>query len=466
MAWTREVLGDCTLYLGDCREVLPTLEDNSIDAICTDPPYALVGNARNGSSQPGDLATPYGRSGPSKKRGFMGKEWDGELPGIDVWQQALRVLKPGGHLVAFGGTRTHHRLMCALEDAGFEIRDTLMWVYGSGFPKSLDVSKAIDKAAGAERAVIDYDATKARPHKMNYAKRADRQPTSGALAGWQDNGATLTAPTTDAAHQWGGYGTALKPAWEPIILARKPLEGTVVENVLKWGCGVLNIDSCRIGTKTHTNASRPKASRNGFIDGFIRGTGSARYTHGRWPANVVHDGSEEVLALFPETSSGTGNKHRHITTASMFLSPTPQRFNGPSVGGDTGSAARFFYTAKASPSERGPGNTHPTVKPVKLCEWLCTLICSNDGTILDPFMGSGSIGIASINKGFRYIGIEREEEYFTIAKDRIAQAEKAMNEQTELFHPHDRLNQPSYDRRGKVLEDCQGRLPFPDSEIA
>ena len=272
----------CLLH-GDCRERLRSLHDNSIDAIVTDPPYGLA---------------------------FMGKKWDYDVPSADIWRECLRVLKPGGHLLAFAGTRTQHRMACNIEDAGFDIRDMIAWITNKTFPKSLNVSKAIDKAE-------------------------------------------VIAHLGDAARQWDGWGTALKPAMEPITVARKPLCGTVAENVLRHGTGGINVDGCRVGE--------------------------------RWPANLIHDGSDEVVGLL-------------------------------------GSAARFFYCAKASKRDRGEGNRHPTVKPTDLMRYLCRLVTPPGGTVLDPFMGSGSTGKAAMLEGFRFIGIEREAEYVEIAKARIQAA--------------------------------------------
>jgi DNA modification methylase len=386
------------LKLGDCREVMATLDAESLDAIVTDPPYGLS---------------------------FMGKGWDHGVPGVQFWTEALRVAKPGAHLLAFGGTRTYHRLACAIEDAGWEIRDCVMWVYGSGFPKSHDVSKAIDKASGAVREVV--------------SENPNHRPNSGAIAAaewFQDRSSGLiTAPATDAARQWFGWGTALKPAWEPIIVARKPLVGTVAENVLTHGTGAMNVDGCRVASSDQIAAVTGKATLCATRDGYDRpwkhdpaalaarqGRANAAIekanTLGRWPANLIHDGSEEVESL-------------------------------------TGSAARFFYCAKASKADRDEGceglptirvkmnngndaagdpvsdrftkmarNHHPTVKPTDLMRYLCRLVTPPGGVVLDPFMGSGSTGKAAILEGFSFVGIERESEYLEIAKARIGQASK------------------------------------------
>ncbi len=268
---------------GDSRVLLRELPDSSVDSVVSDPPYEL---------------------------GFMGKGWDktGIAYDVELWREVFRVLKPGGHLVAFGGTRTYHRMVCAIEDAGFEIRDQLAWVYGSGFPKSHDVGKAIDKDAGAEREVVGFDVNA-------FAKRNRRRAEGGmpALCGGfsdADNGATITAPATPEAEQWEGWGTALKPAWEPICLARKPLVGTVAHNVLTHGTGALNIDGCRIegGARAALDATA-KTTPSQF--GAMGGSKAIGMTNlGRWPANIIHDGSDEVLAGFPETKSGARNPSR------------------------------------------------------------------------------------------------------------------------------------------------------------
>lgn len=297
------------LIYGDCLEVLRGMPDNHVDSIVTDPPYGLS---------------------------FMGKKWDYDVPEQAIWEECLRVLKPGGHLLAFAGTRTQHRMAVRIEDSGFEIRDMIAWVYGSGFPKSMDVSKAIDKIDAA------------------------------------------------AAIQWQGRGTALKPALEPITVARKPFKGTVAANVLEWGTGAINIDGGRIGGTVET---WPKS--RSYAPGQIQpgGKGETQSTgkppSGRWPANLIHDGSDEPTELL-------------------------------------GAAARFFYCAKAGKKDRGEGNTHPTVKPTDLMAYLCRLVTPPGGVVLDPFMGSGSTGKAAVREGFRFIGIEMDESYLEIAESRIS----------------------------------------------
>ena len=426
---------------GDCRDIMRTLPDNSVDAIVSDPPYGLS---------------------------FMGKEWDHGVPGVEFWTEALRVAKPGAHLVAFGGTRTYHRLAVAIEDAGWEVRDCLSWLYGSGFPKSLNIGKAIDKHGGTppswfgpwfrkwreEHGVTQKQVAALFPSKtgnltgcvanwelgfnlptpeqfnlirntfgLPFASieaaerevvihRTDLVVNSPSLAhggGTPDGEYDITRPATDAAKQWDGWGTALKPAWEPIVLARKPLVGTVAANVTQYGTGGINVDACRIGTdavtiNTFDNGAKP-------FGGAVGEPYTTRIQVGRWPANVCLD--EDAAALFPES--------------------------------------RFFYTAKASRREREAGldgmhkrdggiknasgrgfsegdpyatiktaNHHPTVKPIALMRWLCRLVTPPDGLVLDPFNGSGSTGCAAVLEGFRYLGAELDAEYVEIARKRIA----------------------------------------------
>lgn len=369
---------------GDCIAVMRGMPDNSVDSIVTDPPYEL---------------------------GFMGKAWDasGIANSVEMWREALRVLKPGGHLLAFSGSRTYHRMVCAIEDAGFEIRDQIMWVYGSGFPKSLDVSKAIDKAAGAEREIVSERPASGIGH-------------NGTAFGGHAEGATQkfdAGPATDAARQWEGWGTALKPAHEPICVARKPLVGTVAANVLAHGTGALNIDGCRVGGEGGTRLVAVTKKGDGIFQGGVNtgAFGEVVPGLGRWPANLIHDGSDEVLALFPE-SNGSGPARTLKRGArdgegwGMADEPGELRDAG------TGSAARFFYCAKASKSDRGPGNTHPTVKPLALMRYLLRLVTPPGGHALDPFAGSGSTIVAGLQEGFRMTGIELIDEHADIAERR------------------------------------------------
>ena len=344
-----------TIYNGDCREVLQTLPDDSVDAVVTDPPYGLS---------------------------FMGKRWDYDVPGVEVWQECLRVLKPGGHLLAFAGTRTQHRMAVRIEDAGFEIRDMIAWVYGSGFPKSLDVSKAIDKAAGAEREVIG-EVKKLQSYGQGVNAVFGNGPEKGGVM-------QITAPATEAAKQWQGWHTALKPSLEPVTVARKPLCGTVAENVLTHGCGGINVDGCRVGTES-TLINRPRGSLGRMNDdGWEPKPGMNGSESGRWPANLIHDGSDEVTGLFP---SEDGEK----------------------------SEARFFYTAKADKADRGHGNNHPTVKPQALMRYLVRLVCPSGGVVLDPFGCSGTTAVAARLEQCRSILCELSAEYCDIAVERLRQ---------------------------------------------
>lgn len=399
--WTS---GDVTLYLGDCLSVLPTLEENSIPTIITDPPYGLE---------------------------FMGKDWDHGVPGVRFWKAMLRVAKPGAMLLAFGGTRTHHRLMCAIEDAGWVIRDCLMWLYGSGFPKSHDISKAIDKEAGAEREVIGRysdNSRKCPKHQNTHSK------WKGALM------VDITAPATPAAQLWDGWGTALKPAWEIIILAMKPIDGTFAQNALEYGVAGLWIDGGRIATKTAIESGRGKRQfRDTGIYGRYEGQENREYqSTGRWPANLILD--EEAGRLLDEQSGDRPSTGHY--TRSLRKPETPRSFLGQPLGdrkrslkgqyaGDNGGASRFFYCAKASRSERTCNgeveNGHPTVKPLSLMRYLCKLTKTpTGGVVLDPFMGSGSTGCAAVLEGRSFVGIELEPSSFDIARQRIQKAQREM----------------------------------------
>jgi DNA modification methylase len=471
------------IHHGDCREVMATLDADSVDAIVCDPPYGLSFMGKEWDSfKPGDIAMRRNpamdavNAGASRQGGrqrscsdYQKRQRRDMLAFQEamesVFLEALRVAKPGAHLLAFGGTRTYHRLACAIEDAGWEIRDCIMWCFGSGFPKSHDVSKAIDKAAGAERK------PELVPTKAGNTKR-DRGTTyaTETHAGFRD----ISTPATDAARQWQGWGTALKPAYEPIIVARKPLVGTVAENVLTHGTGAINVDGCRVAAEGGSPAAaRREASvrtgnvstRPGTYDRPLQDRTSAeRYTEprpgeqlGRWPANLIHDGSEEVVGLFPQTKSGSLNRAR-ITAENGIYGNAPKERTGE-YAADSGSAARFFYCAKASKADRDEGceglaaksrledvgnkfttvdyregktrdvmarNHHPTVKPTDLMRYLCRLVTPPGGIVLDPFTGSGSTGKAATLEGFRFIGIEREAEYVEIAKARIAAAAESV----------------------------------------
>jgi DNA modification methylase len=450
---------------GDCLDHLEALPENSVDAIVCDPPYGL---------------------------GFMGKHWDhAENVAFrpETWAKVLRVLKPGGHLVAFSGTRTYHRMACAIEDAGFEIRDQLQWIYGSGFPKSHDIGKAIDKRGGNAHLTAEIGAAikAARESRKMSATECDRifcggttnwswfegRPTgqraptaetfAKIVAAWPElapfaemvaeverevigvsahrsgiaNGTkghntvggtiaehvTLTAPATDAAREWQGWGTALKPACEPIAFARKPLsEPTVAANVLKWGTGALNIDGCRVAGDVPTSFPKRRTpnAEHVYAAGFHKTSEEIAEASplGRWPANIVHDGSEEVVGAFPVTTTNPGVVRNVSGRRNVECAPNSPLGAVLSVG-DSGSAARFFYSAKASKADRC-GSKHPTVKPVSLMRWLCRLVTPKGGTILDPFAGSGTTGAAAHLEGFNAILIEREAEYVADIKRRIA----------------------------------------------
>lgn len=342
------------LFKGDCLELLASLPDNSVDSIVTDPPYGLA---------------------------FMNKKWDYDVPSMEIWEQCLRVLKPGGYLLSFAGSRTYHRMAVRIEDAGFEIRDQLMWLYSSGFPKSHDLSKSIDKSAGATRKVIGTTKGKGGQNLNILSRPGARDSENAKGVGAYGTGAKqttidipVTAPATDEAKQWEGWGSALKPAHEPIVMARKPFKGSLVKNVLTHGAGALNIDASRVGGDF------------GQV--------------GRWPANVIHDGSEEVEEVFPASAGGT--------------------------------AARYFYCAKPGRAERDlgttEGNKHPTVKPLALCAHLIKLVTPPGGVIVDLFMGSGSFGVAAVMNGFSFKGSETDPASFATADERINYAAKQQEE--------------------------------------
>lgn len=485
--------GRVVLHPGDCREVLAGLADSSIDSVVTDPPYALVSIGKR-FGKPGASPTKDGDVYSRASAGFMGQQWDtGETAfAAEFWAQVLRVLKPGGHIVAFSGTRTYHRMVCAIEDAGFEIRDQLAWVYGSGFPKSHDVSKAIDKLdAAAERRrralaftawvrsvglsaraineatgtvmgshyVTDKEqplvATREHLEVMRPLIQADipdwveqlvdqrevesanfkARPVTGQhdapaqASKWRAEyeggevapAGVITEAFTAEAAQWSGWGTALKPAWEPIVLARKPFKGSVAESVLLHGTGALNVDACRVGSDVRYAAFTSLAPCHGNALGAAdtaaarRGTqGEPKRYEGRWPANIVHDGSDQVLAAFPDAAGQQG-----VVTGNEPSSPfanvygdMPSRAGRAEPRGDSGSAARFFYSAKADADDRLVSK-HPTVKPVDLMQWLCRLVTPPGGRVLDPFAGTGTTGEAAFREGFGAVLIEREPQFQT-----------------------------------------------------
>ena len=388
------------LHHGNCLDILRTMPDASVDAVVTDPPYGLS---------------------------FMGKRWDYDVPVVEIWEQCLRVLKPGGYLLAFAGTRTQHRMAVRIEDAGFEIRDMIAWMYGSGFPKSMDVSKALDKAAGAEREVVGQwkPTGTARPSK---GKSHSAAKTTADCGYDPDTSAMvdITAPATDEAKQWQGWGTALKPAMEPITMARKPFKGTVADNVQAYGTGAINIDGCRISCnelrpKILSTASLPVKNALG---GSLNGSKCDGVTDApRWPANVLHDGCEDVLRGMGEAArffyTPKACKEDRDNGCEMMEEKTHKGIYGngiqdarPHMGQD------YVYEGKAR-------NFHPTVKPTDLMRYLCRMVTPPGGIVLDPFTGSGSTGRGAVLEGFRFIGCEMDADYIKIAKARILAAEKA-----------------------------------------
>lgn len=421
------------LFHGDCLDILKSLPDDSVDSIVTDPPYGL-------SKEPDMMEVLRhwlaGDDYQHQGGGFMGKTWDSFVPGPAVWRECLRVLKPGGHLLAFFGSRTQDMGTLALRLAGFEIRDSIAWMYGSGFPKNMDISKQIDKMAGAEREVIGRKGGRYASPKQDFR--------GGALHSGADTQKTaildeVTAPATEAAMTWDGWGTALKPAHEPITMARKPFKGSVTANVLEHGTGALNIGACRVpfaggadeqeskGKNQH--ADNNNGARSNSVLNDMGQNARANYdAPGRWPANLIHDGSDEVLALFPQ-SSQTGKRSATSQAATVDGTSWGTANHESTEYTDSGSTARFFYCAKTSPKDRhegmegsaegSKGNHHPTVKPTDLMRYLCRLVTPPGGIVLDPFMGSGSTGKGAILEGFNFTGIDREREYVDITVQRI-----------------------------------------------
>jgi DNA modification methylase len=422
------------LELGDCLEVLKTIPDNSVDSIVTDPPYGLS---------------------------FMNKKWDYDVPSTDIWKECLRVLKPGGHLLSFSGSRTYHRMAVRIEDAGFEIRDQIMWVYGSGFPKSHNIGKSVDKLLGNEREVVSTETTS---YKVSNTKKNNVINTGTFAENFSklvdENGYRINE-ITKGTSEWEGWGTALKPAHEPIVMARKPLsEKSVAENVLRWGTGGINIDDSRIGTDDNLNGgaySKGEYNTDGKVLelGLKRQEGQYEQPQGRWPANIIFD--EEAGQVLDQQSGelskqskspGNNSGWQDEYVGGKINKPTPRKLYD-----DKGGASRFFYCPKASKKDRDEGldlfedkessvmigqeggtlfrdngtpilpairkNNHPTVKPTDLMLYLIKLVTPKGGTVLDCFLGSGSTGKAAIRGGFDFIGIEREEEYLKIAEARI-----------------------------------------------
>ena len=380
-------------------------EGVQVESVVTDPPYEL---------------------------GFMGKSWDASGIAFDkkTWELAFQLLKPGGYLLAFSASRNYHRMAVAVEDAGFEIRDQIMWIYGSGFPKSLNIGMGVDKKQGNERVAVGERTRNVKPFDDDN--------------GWNSNNTTGNHIYTKGNSEWEGWGTALKPAHEPIVMARKPLEGTVVDNVLEHGVGGINIDGCRVGKEI---LEEQIAGRSNKIGTFERKNMITPKREGRFPANVMHDGSDVVNDIFPNSKGSSGNGNAKVGETSKGAIPL-RRGEAP-LYNDEGSASRYFYCPKTAKSERNQGlvefddkqyshdgrkksienpyqrnksiskNSHPTVKPVELMKYLCRLVTPKGGTVLDPFMGSGSTGMAAKDEGFDFIGIEREKEYFEISEQRI-----------------------------------------------
>jgi len=438
---------------GDCIEEMKKLEDNSIDAIITDPPYEL---------------------------GFMGKGWDGTgiAYNVDLWKEALRVLKSGGFLLSFGGTRTYHRMAVAIEDAGFEIRDTIMWLYGSGFPKSLNIGKQIDKMQGNERKVVGIDKQSSQDLRDVGKKVKEIEGIDKLSFGLIENAERKNLKITKGNSQWEGWGTSIKPAHEPIVVARKPLsEKNVALNVLKWGTGGINIDGCRIGYKSENDKSAVDRKNKIFQGVNNKDYNGIKFVNkernlemnqqGRFPANIILD--EEAGKMLDEQTEGkVGNGHwskTKVTGFGEFGSGKSEYYGVGEKDNDKGGASRFFYCAKASKSERNYGckemedkensitnqswkckicnkfqlsenqdickcknpewikpiskNNHPTVKPIKLMEYLIKLVTKKGATVLDPFLGSGTTAIACIKQQRNIIGIEKEEEYIKIIKARL-----------------------------------------------
>ena len=425
---------DVRLYRGDMLRVLPELEPESFTACVCDPPYHLT--------QPNRATVG--------SKGFMGKAWDGGDIAFqpDTWRAVMRVLKPGAMLLAFGGDRTHHRVMCAIEDAGFEIRTCIYWVFGQGFPKSLDISKAIEEAAGVEREVVGMRKLTGKARILAGGHYAGRYEEATAWRETYDN----TAPATPLAKLFSGYGTALKPAAEIIIVAMKPLDKNFAHNAERHGVSGINIDGCRVPTSAKSFKDRrdDKVQQNAYGK---YGVSDYDGSLGRWPSNLILDDSDEVLRLFPMThGAGTFREGSRAGNTFGVRQDEGAEYQRAAIDGG-GSAARFFYCCKASQSERDAGcqdleaglpvdgadkwteqdrrkgagvtrrlshNTHPTCKPLDLMRYLCRLVTPPaNGLILDPFLGSGTTGLAAIQTGNGFVGVELEKASMRIAVARI-----------------------------------------------
>ena len=399
------------LIHADCLEAMKKMPDNSVDAVVTDPPYGLS---------------------------FMGKKWDYDVPSVEVWCECLRVLKPGGHLLAFAGSRTYHRLVVNVEDAGFEIRDQIMWVYGSGFPKSLNISKAIDakKITGKSSytAMADVEDSKGvhveDKKDDSFIAYGSEESRQGKLR--HGSRRKASEPITDEAQRWKGWGTALKPAHEPSVVARKPLAGTVAANVLEHGTGGLNIDGCRVGDTVETwpsSRSYPLRTKHNSGDSYGSSNAKTEKTQeapaGRFPANFIHDGSDEVASLFPEEKARffycakAGKAERNAGLEAF--EDKKSHHNSGGIGRKVSVEKRLKQGKENAPIMK---NIHPTVKPIALMRYLCRLVTPPNGVVLDPFMGSGTTGVGAVAEGFDFIGIEMDEEYLKIADARIKHAQR------------------------------------------
>lgn len=500
-----------TLYHGDCLEELKKLDDNSVDAVITDPPYGL---SNTKPAQVADVLAAWINGDtvavPSKRGGFMGKDWDSFVPPPAVWQECLRVLKPGGHMAVFAGSRTQDLMGLSIRLAGFEIRDTLGWIYGSGFPKSMDIAKAIDKRPGVNRHRDFAEHLKERREAAGLSRQDVSEHVVGTRSGacwnwehhqfpkyewwpalrdllnldpaWGDivaeadrevvgkyqsglrtgpsgvggygGGGVITTSSTDAAKRWDGWGTALKPAIEPIILARKPLAGTVAANVLEHGVGGLNIDACRVrrdeGDRFEYGRGRelPHANTTASLGEFRKVAPYEPAPAGRFPANVLLD--EHAAAEMDKQSgvsvsrANTSSDGRKQTTATAAMNPGVGRRDPSNSHNDSGGASQFFpvfkYQAKAPKRERpvivrddGTKVQHPTVKPLALMEWLCNLIAPPEGVILDPFAGTGTTLQAATNTGHHSIGVEADSDYVQLIRQRLQNNEQPPHQETLIF---------------------------------
>ena len=410
------------ILCGDSLEVLKDFEDNYFDSVVTDPPYGLA---------------------------FMGKKWDYDVPQVELWKEVHRVLKPGGHLLSFAGSRTYHRMAVNIEDAGFEIRDMLGWLYGSGFPKSHNIGKAVDKLQGNKRETL----TEIQKENL-FEKEKEIILEKKTKDFSHHKGSMMSKETTDkfdtktknitvskGNSEWEGWGTALKPAHEPIVMARKPFNTSVAENVLTHGTGGINIDECRVGTErtktTIKDLSEAHGNKFGKSGIKYKTLGYKENPEGRFPANIIHDGSEEVLEVFEESSRffycakaskaernmGLDELSTKQTTGGGGLTAPKDKDGNYIVSGSKGTAGK--YGSAKAPQK----NYHPTVKPIKLMEYLVRLVTPKEGIVLEPFAGSGTTLIACKQQGFNYIGIEKEQEYCDIAEARL----KAVQVQGELF---------------------------------